>query len=183
MDNITEAKVAKWEGRYAIGADGAVYSTNYSHTGETKALKQHLNRKGYPYVVLCIDGVRKKWVVHRLVALAFIPNPDSKPHVNHKNGIRSDSRVENLEWVTASENALHSYRVLGRRMTDEQREFLSRKASGENSPHTSLTCERVREMREQKRRGIPTKDIAKQVGMGISQTNAILQGRAWRGCI
>ena len=59
---------------------------------------------------------KKKKDVHRLVALAFLPKPNfPKPQVNHKNGNRGDARLNNLEWVTAAENAAHSFRVLGRK--------------------------------------------------------------------
>lgn len=70
-----------------------------------KILKPAIDKYGYLYYVLCVDGDRRTVKAHRLVAMAFIPNPQNKPTVNHINGIRVDNRAKNLEWMTNKEQS------------------------------------------------------------------------------
>lgn len=78
-----------------------------------RIMKPHLNKFGYQQIYLSRGGVRKRYSVHRLVALSYIPNPNGKPNVNHIDGNPKNNKVENLEWCTQSENSLHSIHVLG----------------------------------------------------------------------
>lgn len=81
-----------------------------------RILRQNTNKNGYRNVHLCYNGKVKTVLVHRLVAQAFIPNPENKPCVDHINGIRHDNRLCNLHWVTPKENCnmpLHLSKLQG----------------------------------------------------------------------
>jgi len=112
--------VVGYEGYYQVSNLGRVRSLdrildkpNILTGGQTvrkgKIISQRL-KTGYMYVNLCAHDRRKGHRVHRLVAKAFLPNPESKPQINHKNGNKKDNRVYNLEWATASENQKHAYK-------------------------------------------------------------------------
>lgn len=91
-----------------------------------KFLKPTLAASGYMRTTIYNNsGVGVPFSVHRLVAKVFIPNPDNKPQVNHINGVKNDNRVENLEWVTASENGLHSFKNGFSKITDKHRKIAS----------------------------------------------------------
>jgi hypothetical protein len=101
--------------------------------GSIKSLKEKVLRlgyysNGYEQFSLSVENKRYTAIVHRLIALTFIPNPKNFPIINHKNGIRDDNRVENLEWCTQSYNGKHAFEVLGRVVNNV----------GENNPRTSL---------------------------------------------
>ena len=105
-----------YEGLYQVSTCGNVKSlpkVRRNGTGtyiqKERLLKPSNTSTGYKKVELCKDGKRKSFKVHRLVAIAFIPNPDNKPEVNHIDGNKINNNIDNLEWVTSSENSIHAY--------------------------------------------------------------------------
>ena len=89
---------------YLVSDQGRVFNLKYK-----RFRKLSKNRGGYLYVNLCKNGVRKSQKVQRLVANAFIPNPENKRTVNHIDGCKANNHVENLEWATYSENLQHAF--------------------------------------------------------------------------
>lgn len=105
--------VIEYEGLYLIDSLGNVVSCPRQQgsrfVNQYKILGTKVNKFGYKEVALSKDGVTKTVLLHRLIAKHFIENPDNLPCVNHKNGIKTDNRLENLEWVTRSQNTKHAY--------------------------------------------------------------------------
>lgn len=98
--SLLQKEIAGFE-NYVVYSDGRVWSKK-----NNRFLKV-ADRRGYKRVILYSKAGPTSFNVHRLVAVAFIPNPENKPQINHKNGIKEDNRLENLEWVTARENQQH----------------------------------------------------------------------------
>lgn len=107
-----------YEGFYQVSNLGSIRSISRlvnskegqrKYRKEGRVLKQHKTPSGYLRVELSTNGKAKKHPAHRLVAITFIPNPEDKPQVNHKDGIKTNNMVDNLEWATPSEQMQHAY--------------------------------------------------------------------------
>ena len=100
-------QIIGYEGLYEVSNLGNVKSLNYLHTGQEKLLSPAFDKDGYLLVVLSKNGEKKTCKVHRLVAQAFLPNPNNYPEINHKDENKLNNSVNNLEWCTAQYN--HDY--------------------------------------------------------------------------
>ena len=146
--------------RYSVSDTGLV------RNDKTGRILKGANSKGYPMVSLYKSGKYKKFAIHRLVGKAFIDNPENKPTINHKNGFKDDNRVENLEWMTYSENLQHAY--------DTELSV----AKGEHNGQSKLTEKDILEIRAIK--GKTQRSIAAQYGVKENTIWAIINRRNWK---
>ncbi len=160
-----------YEGLYQVSNLGRVKKVNHRNTGQERILKKPITCFGYERVQLWKDGKPKKFFVHRLVAKAFIPNPRKK-QVNHKNGIKTDNCVENLEWVSAAENTQHAIN-----------NNLRHPNSGEKNGAAKLTNKQADDIRKEYIKG--SKDhnqymLAKKYGVSVAKICNIINNKSYK---
>lgn len=96
--------VKGYAGKYQVSNFGRVKSLNYNNIGKSRIMKPNIYKTGYVSAGLSLNGKEKRFLIHRLVAEAFIPNPDNYPVVNHKDENTQNNRADNLEWCTQKHN-------------------------------------------------------------------------------
>jgi hypothetical protein len=177
--------VPGYENRYAVTPEGCVWSyEKRSPVGTNGGVRVNGNRwlklheekaqsgKIYHRVVLIdAEGTRKQWLVHRLVGIAYLPNPQKLPFINHINGDTTDNRVDNLEWCSPQENTAHAY-VNGWVKQPNQK--------GEANSQAKVTTEQVKQVRLMSESGLGDTAIALQTGISRSAVKGITKYRTWK---
>lgn len=165
-----------YEGLYKISDKGRVKSLKRTRIGkgggiypvDEKILKNRKTPNGYLQCCLLKNGLKKFISIHRLVATHFIYNPENKPQVNHKNGIKHDNNVGNLEWATQSENQKHAYK-----------KGLQKHQFGEKRYCSKLTEKDVIEIKKKIKKGKKVKNISKEYGVHSVTITDIKMNRTW----
>lgn len=174
-------------GNYDVSDDGAVrrspLSPKRGNVIPGRELKTKTQSNGYISVSICQGTAKHKTLlVHRLVALLFIPNPNELPHVNHINGIKSDNRAQNLEWVSAQTNYVHAVKTglapIGDR--NGSRTKPESRPRGEASKMARLTADQVRQIRSLRLQGLTLSSIGQRFGVRLQTIDAIVKRVTWR---
>lgn len=142
-----------------------------------KEMKSKIDKDGYE--IVCLHKNKKQYTfgVHRLVAITFISKDDlTKTQVNHRNGIKTDNRVENLEWVTPKENIVHAI------STGLRKKFKTSNHNGENNPNSKLSKNEVLDIINNKSNGLNIKNVYEKYKTKISYSGLeqIWYGYRWK---
>ncbi len=164
--------VVCYENLFKVSNFGRVFSKRTN-----KILKQSTSKKGYKVFSTRIGGRKGLCIcfkVHRLVAQAFIDNPENKPQVNHIDGNKLNNNVTNLEWVTSKENIQHAV---------ENNLCNFEHMVGTKCRFSKLTELEVLEIRKAKSLGVPTVDLCLKYGVVRQTINQIYRGKYWKDVI
>ena len=164
--------IINFEGRYEVSNHGRVKSLRRIDCNNRPLpeiyLKFSYDKDGYIKIVLSKDGAKKRYSMHRLVSLHFIPNIENKPQTNHKDGIKTNNHYSNLEWATASENVRHGFRSLGR------------DTHGIKNSRAKLSEEQVLEIKRLKIKGMSVKNISIHLNLNIKTVGNIYYNKQWK---
>lgn len=172
--------IPDWEGMYQISSIGNIRSLNrpVKARGDKisikkgKILKPLFDKDGYLHIGLYKEQKGYFRRLHRLVALAFIPNPENKPLVNHLNGIKDDNRVENLEWCTQQRNMQHAHKT-GLKVNTHM--------FGEGCNFSKLNDEQILYIRASyDKKTNSYKKLAEQFNVSASQISNIIRRNNWK---
>lgn len=168
--------IPDFEGLYEASSLGRIRSLDRMVTGKNGVTKRFSGRviaevpmnAGYVTVALSKDGNPVRYLVHRLVAFTFIPNPDERPEVNHKNGVKSDNRIDNLEWMGRGANIDHAVET-----------GLIRN-KGELNPAAKLTGAQVMQIKELSRYCLHPNELARAFNVKPGTITDIQLSRSWQ---
>jgi NUMOD4 motif/HNH endonuclease len=168
--------VSGYEGNYEVSNLGKVRSldrilSNKRHQTRAKGrvLKHSFDSWGYPHIGLCRDyGKKFTFKIHRLVAIAFTPNPENKPCVNHLDGNKTNNTAANLEWATSKENHDHAVAT-----------GLKRNPVGDNG-RARLTPELIQQAKTLRALGNTYASIGRELGVSENHARMVVIGRRWK---
>lgn len=147
---------------YFVDTEGNVYRNG-------KKLKGSM-RNGYIRLDSSYNNKRIQYSIHRLVAELYIPNPENKPEVNHINGVKTDNRVDNLEWVSSTENMKHAYKL-----------GLKKVLNGDSNGNSKLNEKQIAEIRQKYTpRKYSTYKLAKEYNVSQSVVFYIIKNIMWK---
>lgn len=168
-----------YENHYQISNEGRVrsldrkvrYSNGKLANHDGRILENELTDNGYLRVTLSKNNSQRRFLVHRLVGKHFIANLENKPEINHINGITTDNKINNLEWCTKSENAIHAYKT----------GLMNQK--GELNNGSKMTWNTVREARSMYAKGDAQKVIGERFNVSRSLIGLIVTNKIWKEVI
>jgi hypothetical protein len=166
--------VPGWEGFYQVSTYGRVRSIPRKvptwrgwRISPDKVLTPSIGDAGYKQVVLCRNGNGVNFTIHTLMVLAFIPNPESKPEVSHINDVKTDNRLENLEWATRVENSRRAIQN-------------NKYRQGSRCSQAVLTERDISSIRRRLARGESGAAIGRSLGVTGQMISAIKNRKWWR---